>query len=634
VNKTILTALTTLCFGLSLVAQTGPGATTEPQPAPQPTDFPLPTPLVLPPGNIEVLQIDTNGSFMGDAPRIVDCPKNSDNPFGVCGNVLFGGVGLWNSHLSGSIQVRFFPPVNQISHFEISHPFDLTGTDTVLSTPQLYQYPATGNVILDTFNGYSSGDLNLVTGQVTNLNYQVIFSNSWYKAFAGVNPKLFPPAFGFPGVYGSANLVFTQRADGNLDLTFYGSTFLPLGNNIDGDPVRLPMPFTGPALYSPSIQVPGLSLHPHLSITTVPSTTPTCGMGCPKLPANQVIQLTLNSAVSSLGDDFYLNVPALGGFALGRSQMLGRIEVQFGTPVGNFVPIAINPLPPEGLLATPPAFPIAGLSLGFLGFDEDLVFPNLTYHVDGPAITDDPFDFCVGELNLTTGFVQGELLWRTFWTHDLLQAILAQNNGRILPTSFEERGPAWFQIGPNNSLVFRYNASSYLDYTGFVFPGPDYGNSAHSFTALTGSYLTPFYRMQSEMITDTPATVFTNSASITSTFGQAFTYSMNIPCSGQGESSFTYTNNNARPSTGTLGGTFTMTNLASVSCTNSLTSKLPAGQYDTIAFSGYGTWSNDKSPHLATVAFSKAADAPYIGIQIDGASLSNADTKPVTPPQP
>jgi len=26
-------------------------------------------------------------------------------------------------------QVRFFPPVLNIAHFEISHPFDLTGND-------------------------------------------------------------------------------------------------------------------------------------------------------------------------------------------------------------------------------------------------------------------------------------------------------------------------------------------------------------------------------------------------------------------------------------------------------------------------------------------------------------------------
>jgi hypothetical protein len=180
----------------------------------------------------------------------------------------------------------------------------------------------------------------------------------------------------------------------------------------------------------------------------------------------------------------------------------------------------------------------------------------------------------------------------------------------------------------------RYNATSYLDYTGFVFPGPDYSDTANSFTALTGSYLTPFYRMQGELTTDTPTKVFQSSASLTSSFGQPFSYSLTIPCNGSGDSAFTYTNNTARPSTGTPGGTFTMTNLASVSCTNSLTSKLPPGEYDTLAFSGYGTWSNDKSTHLATVTLATAANAPYIGIQIDGATLSNADTKPVTPPQP
>ncbi len=611
----LLPALAALCCGAQLCAQA-----------------PLPTPLVLPPGNIEVLQINTDSSYMGDAPRIVDCPNNADNPFGVCGNVLFGGVGLWNSHLSGSIQVRFFAPINGTAHFEITHPFDLTGTDSILSTPQFYQYAATANVILDTFDGYSSGDLNLATGVVTNLNYKVIFSNSWYVAFTGVNPSLKAPAFAFPGVYGSANLVFAQRSDGLLDVTFYGSTFLPLGNNINGNPVRLPLPFSGPLLPSPSIQVPGLSLHPHLALTTVADTTPPCGKTCAALPTNQVVQLTLNSANSSLGDDFELNIPQLGGSAEGRSQMAGRVEVQFGVPVGNFMPIAINPLPPEGLLATPPPFPIAGLSLGFLGFDEHLVFPNLTYSVDGPAITDDPFDFCVGELNLTTGYIQGGLLWREFWTHDLLQAILAQNNGRILPSSFQQRGPAWFQTGPNSSLVFRYDSTSFLDFTSFIMPGPNYNDTAHSFTAGTGSFLTPFYRVQAEMTTDTPTLIMNKTATQTSSYGESFTYSMNIPCNGVGpNASFTYTNS---ATSGTHAGTFKMTNLASVSCTNSLTSTLPPGQYDSIAFSGYGTWSKDSNPHLVTMVLSTAANAPYVGIQIDGGSVSNADTKPVVPPQP
>ncbi|MEO7649711.1 MAG: hypothetical protein ABIZ80_04535, partial [Bryobacteraceae bacterium] len=61
---------------------------------------PLPVPLKLPPGLTQVLPVDKDGSYMGDAIRIVDCPKNEDNPFGVCGNTLFGGHALYNTHLS------------------------------------------------------------------------------------------------------------------------------------------------------------------------------------------------------------------------------------------------------------------------------------------------------------------------------------------------------------------------------------------------------------------------------------------------------------------------------------------------------------------------------------------------------
>ena len=141
---------------------------------------PLPAPLQLPPGGVEVLPVDKPGSYMGDALRIVDCPNDSDQPFGLCGNVLFGGLGLWNSHLSGEIQIRFYPPVNGISHFEISHPSNLRGDDTTVTAPQLYQMGVISNILLDSFNDYSSGDLNLSTGEVTNLKYKVIFFNYWY----------------------------------------------------------------------------------------------------------------------------------------------------------------------------------------------------------------------------------------------------------------------------------------------------------------------------------------------------------------------------------------------------------------------------------------------------------------------
>jgi len=597
---------------------------------------PLPVPLKLPPGLVQTLQVDTAGSYMGDAVRIPDCPKDDDAPFFVCGNVLFGGLGLWNTHLKGPLHIRFYAPINDISHFEITHPFDLTGDDVVLRTPQFYTFDVTDNVILDQLNQNSSGDLNLVSGEVTNMKYGVNFFNSWYVALGNVNPKLKAPAFVFPGVYGTAEAVFEQRPDGLLDFTFYGTTFLPLGNNIDGDPVRLPMPFCYPAGTCGSIQTPGLSLHPHLRITTKAAPNdPPCAPRCFPVQFNSAVELTLNTRFSSIGDDFDLHIPQLGDAAgIGRSQMAGRILVQFGDQNGDYVPVAFSALPPSGFLAPPPALPIAGLSLGFLGYDEILQFPLRQYWVQNVALLDDPFDMPVGELNLKTGQLVGGLLWRSFWTTSLLNAILAQNNGRILPQSFLLRGPAFFETGVNNQMHFRYAATEYRPFEGFTFPFPDlpdYKDSARSYTAGSGSLLTPFFNMQAVLPTDAPTSVMSGSGTnVRSSFNEIFSYSYSIPCNAAGKTgSFEYTNT----ATGKNGGTFKLENLASVMCINSLTSRQPLGNYDTVTFTGVGTWSKDDDRHLATVQISVAPDAPYVAIQIDG-TLSNVDLKPPTIPVP
>src|SRR5437016_13767193 len=88
---------------------------------------PLTAPLVLPPGLDEVLPINPDSSYMADAVRIVDCPLDKDNPFGTCGNVLFGGFALYASQLSGNVEIRFFTPHQGVAHFEITHPGNLKG---------------------------------------------------------------------------------------------------------------------------------------------------------------------------------------------------------------------------------------------------------------------------------------------------------------------------------------------------------------------------------------------------------------------------------------------------------------------------------------------------------------------------
>ena len=52
----------------------------------------------------------------------------------------------------------------------------------------------------------------------------------------------------FPGQYGSTWAKFEQRADGKLDFSFSGTTFMPLGAGFGGDQLRFPLPFAGPAM--------------------------------------------------------------------------------------------------------------------------------------------------------------------------------------------------------------------------------------------------------------------------------------------------------------------------------------------------------------------------------------------------
>ena len=137
--------------------------------------------------------------------------------------------------------------------------------------------------------------------------------------------------------------------------------------------------------------------------------------------------------------------------------------------------------------------------------------------------------------------------------------------------------------------------------------------------------------MQAVLPTDKPTSVMSGSGTnVRSTFNETFSYNYSVPCDAVGKTgTFVYTNN----ATGKNGGTFTLENLASVMCINSLTSRQPVGNYDTVTFTGYGKWSKDDDRHLATVQISVAPDAPYLGIQIDG-NLSNVDLKPPTIPVP
>jgi hypothetical protein len=596
---------------------------------------PLPAPLRLPPGLSQVLPLNPNLSYFGDAVRIVHCPADEDNPLGTCGNLLFGGFALFASPLSGFVEVTFYPPVNNIAHFEITHPGNLVGRNAVMKAPQFYEVPVTDNFVLDPLGRVSSGDLNLITGEVTNLEYQVLFFNSFYNSLLAANPLLRAPAFVFPGIYGSAELVFGQRADGLLDMSFVGSSFIPLGNNISGDPVRIPTPFTGPLLDGATIQAPGSSLHPRIYLTTREDDPAKCGEDCPELPLNSIQEYTVFTKVTSFGDRFLLNVPQLGGEADGRAHLQGRLQIQFGERTGDIVPVAIACLVPGGLLAEPPEIP-PPLNLfppALLGHDELLIFPRLTYVTADVLLLEDQFDLAMGAVDVSTGRFLGPLLYRGVPAQTLLSAIIDRNVPRIPLDTFRFRGPAAFEKGTDGQTVFRYDGEIFLIFEDFTFPTPDYGNPAVGFITGPGSVLNPFFKVQAMRVADPHDVVKRSSGdNITSSFQERFSYQFEIPCDPtERSSSFEFTNH-------TRGGTFTMDRLASVSCINSRSSKAAPGDYDTVTFTGFGSWSGDpegeETIRAASVQAHLDAEEPYISILIDGGLTDNVNTKPSLEPTP
>ncbi len=590
---------------------------------------PLPQPLRLPPGLSQTLPIVKQASYVADAVRVQDCPDDKDNPFGTCSSALFGGYAMWASHLAGNLEVKFYAPRGNVAHFEIFHPGNLRGDDARMKAPVFYEMPVKENVILDAFEAVSSGDLNLVNGEVTNLRYNVFVSNSWYVALGGVNPRLKPPPFQFPGIYGSARLKFEQRADGLLDVTFAGSTFLPLGNNFSGDPVRLPLPLCGPLLNGEcaGFEAPGTGLHPQLQLTTkVPADQP-CGGNCISVQPNSVQEYTANSYYTSFGDTFTMNIPQLGGFATGRTHLQGRYAIQFGEPTAyGSVPIAVSTLPPAGLLAPIPdaPAPLNSFKITMFGHNERLFFPNFTYVTADPVLLEDGFDPAIGLLDTTSGNVIGGLLYRGVPAQSLFSAIINLNITRIPLDTFRHVGPAKFERGANGTNVFRYNGAVVLTFDTFLFPSPDYDNPNSAFTSGPGSDLNPFMRFQGiQQAAFRPTALKTGSATnVLSSFNERFNYSYSIPCNPAGQTfAFEYTNQ-------AQSGTFKMDNLSSVSCVNSRNSRMAAGDADIVSFTGYGTWSKDSDVHAVNVQVSNAPGEAYVSIQVDGGLISKVHTKP------
>ncbi len=583
----------------------------------------------LPPGLVQELPLAREASYYGDAIRVVDCTDPRDRQWGSCAGVLFGGLALFDSHLEGRLRLRFSPPNNDVTRFEVSIVEGARGEDSVLAAPWLFRWPVHGGRVEDGPGVVSSGKLNLVTGEVSNLDLRVRFLNSALFALLRVNPNFPTQPIAFPGAYGSASGRFEQREDGLLDFTFTGTTFIPLGAELGGDPVRWALPFTGPEQRFASIPARGLALHPHLHLSTREEATSSQKRAAPTLPTNTVHQYTLFSHNSAFGDVFGLEIPELGGPATGRSHVAGRLQIQFGEPFGRSQSIAISSLPPGGLMIAREPLPLDAdfpgrLAPGLLGHNELLRFPLRSYYLDAVELIDDPFDLAVGAIDLDTGEVRHGLLHRGLIGQNLFYALL-RVEPRTPRSSFFFHGPASLE-GSQDYSVYRFRGEVMVPYPeGFAFPAPDL---ASGYAAGPNSRLDPYFWLRA--IRDQQPSgegLQSEGREVRASTGEIFTYRLSIP-GNKGGGYFDYTNHSR-------GGTFRMSHLLWRCLQRSSADGGDAGRADTmsadtVSFTAVGRWSLDDSGqlHTAAVHLSTNPRAPYVSILIDGGAVSNVNTKP------
>lgn len=587
--------------------------------------------LQIPPGGRQILRLNSEESYVGDTFSMLDCENAAEAQWGSGGERLFGGFGMTDSHLRGYIQITFTPPVNGVTQFTVSFGNGLAGDDSSLVAPYFYRFPILNTRVLEIPGQVATGTLNLATHEVSDLKLDVSIINTGLLALAGANPGFPQQPVSFPGQYGSTWAEFEQRDDGNLDFRFHGTTFLPLGEGFGRGPLRLPLPFAGPSMQFATILCRGNVLHPHLHLSTKASEPLPHAADLPEIQRNTIREFTLYTHNSSFGDKFTLHTPELGGPGTGRSQILGRVQIQFGARSGNSVPIAVSLLNPGGLTADVPVSPITQSFPGRLwpgpqGFNEFLRFPLRSYALDSVTLLPDPFDVAVGAVDVRSGRVIGNLLSRGFISQDIFFALI-RVEPRTPRSSFLFRGPALFQKGVDGQTVFRFAGTVMIPYPeGFLFPQPDL---AIGMPIAAGSRLDPFQWVHAicDGASSRHAGKRGGASNVIASTGDRFSYSYDIPREGAGgHASFHYENHSQQ-------GSFRMHSLAWVAFANSGSSPESGGfddEFDTVTFTGFGIWSKDDVSVLrqAAVQISTSPATPYVAIQIDMGTVSNVNTKP------
>jgi len=579
--------------------------------------------ITLPPGLEQTLPLDSESSYYGDALRAAHTTDAQSKVYGLTGNLLFGGLALLDAHLHGSVHIKFSPPQNDSTHFEISLGSGLKGDDGRLSAPQFFCLPSLQNRVMNAHDVLSTGDLNLINGVVTNLKCKFFFLNSAIFALAAVNPTLPAEPIDFPGFYGSTWARFDQRADGLLDFTLYATTFIPL--SVLGAPVRFPLPFVSASGRFASIPSDGTALHPHIHLSTKPQVERDPDTRVPELPTNTVWEMMGSMHNNTFGDDFRLNAPELAGHGMGRSHLHCRYSVQFGERFGDAVSLHVTCLPPGGLLADVPLTPLAAafgsrIPRGAAGHNEWLRFGKVTYQISDVSMVGDPLDVPLTAVNLKTGKFVGDLLHRGIISQRVIRKLL-EIEPRTPTETFTFRGPGCFEQDSAGQMILRFNGVQYLPYPeGFKFPTAD----LKSYIVIgPDSLLLPFLRHQAMRVEGRAWMTRCGGASMTSSLGEEFSYTYSIPANRE-RPTFEYTNY-------TIGGTFKLECLTWLNYLRSRTSTADPGEFDTLTLGGLGSWSGDPTGGVHAVSFQVCTSPqfPYVSVLIDAGSTSNVNTKPL-----
>ena len=593
------------------------------------------TRLRLPEAMEQTLDLNPAESWFGDALRVVDAPDDTpylkDVPaFGHSSNTYFGGLAMVDTTLRGRLHLKFFPPgPNGRARFELRQPGMLIGDDARLEAPQLFKLPMQLCRVMDVPDLVSWGEIDLDTGIAWHVHYSAIFYNTAVITLFGANPKLdvIPLMFPGPPNAGSTSATFSSRDDGLLDLTLDANMFIPLGTDLRGDPVRWPMPFTTPDGKTASILTRCASLHPNIRLTTRASDpVPSESSGQPSLDLkpNSVIELTALSRNTTFGDDFHLNMDALGGPMVGRAHLQGRMRLQLGPPVGqsDLLPISVRVLKPGGLFSTERAhmpFVPPGCSLGMPAPREQLKAPSgVVYDLRDISYVDDGYNLSLGCVNRHTGRVIGPLLHRGYVSQAMLQKLVDTELGTPAD-SFAYRGPARLERGRGGELVYRFKGDLYIPYpTGLLWPKP---TELGGFPAKDGSFLVPFMRLRGATPLPCPEGLRGKADQVTTTIGEKISYRFDLPGDPErGEAIFEFHHHDQEAS-------FHLVELVWIAY---ISAQEGSAGPDSVALTGLGTWSGDPDGKLHFLsAFMREADGEsYFNILIDGGATSCAHLRP------